>query len=148
MNVKLQTFVPYSDKFFGVGWRTVKVGDKKLPVFLESYAQKKKGGKAAPKGLGQASRSVDPDMTLTGRTLDDLNVLGQDKKSFTFGWMGIAAGRVRNLFEMKNYQIVNLGSGEPLSRLENDLVHRAYEEDYNKKIDEYEYDPINFKLEF
>ena len=64
---KGKPFKDYSKTGEGVGWRTleVKKGIKKA-VFIDSYANRKKAGKAVPKGQSVASRSIKPDLTLTG----------------------------------------------------------------------------------
>ena len=47
-------------------------------------------------------------MQATGKTLADLKVQSTTDKHVIIGWMGIFAQRVENLFNTKNYKIVNL----------------------------------------
>lgn len=100
------------------------------PGYAENKAKGEKG-RLGIKGESQSSFSKNPDMTLTGKTMDDLLVRSFDKGSVTIGWSGSAGAVVDGLAGKKNYQIVDLKSDEPLSK---DEMEFAFKE-LNKRID-------------
>jgi len=110
------------------------VRGQRFKDYDSDYANNKaKGerGKLGLKGQSQASYSKVPDMTLTGKTMDDLLVRSFDKESVTIGWAGTFGAVVDGLAGKKNYQIVDLTSDEPLSK---DEMEFAFKE-LNKRLD-------------
>ena len=145
-NYKGETFHPYSRKFSGVGWRTLKIKGKNYPVFLDSYVNKKIKGKAAPKGVPQIPFSGrTPDMTLTGKTMADLKVRRYTKDWVIYGWMGLQGGIVEFLEDMKNYQIIGKGI-QILSKKEEKIIAEAVGMSYQKKIDKYHKEDITLNI--
>ena len=144
-NYKDQKFVPYSNKFAGVGWRTLQIKGKNQPVFLDSYVNRKKAGKAAGKGISQASRSGIPDMTLTGKTMADLQVRRHTKDYVIYGWMGLQGGIVAFLEGMKNYQIIGKGI-KILSNKEEKIIVDSIGKSYQKKIEKYHKGDITLSI--
>ena len=65
-------FPPYSKKGADVWFRRIGKGDKRRTVFIDSYLNKKKKGRATPKGV-QANKQVSPpNLRLTGVLLNSL----------------------------------------------------------------------------
>jgi len=85
-------------------------------------------------------------MQATGKTLADLKVQSTTDKHVIIGWMGIFAQRVENLFNTKNYKIVNIGSGDPFSKKEMDFIYENINKDIDKKIKAYCKTPIIIKV--
>ena len=54
--------------------------------YSQAYKQRKQQRKAAPKGTSQSSVSGVPDMTLTGKILDAMMVLGYKHDGVVIGW--------------------------------------------------------------
>jgi hypothetical protein len=107
---------------------------QKFQKYEPEYAKNKiKGNKDKLGIVGESQRSFSkvPDMTLTGKTMDDLLVRSFDKESVTIGWAGTFGAVVDGLAGKKNYQIVDMTSDEPLSK---DEMEFAFKE-LNKRID-------------
>jgi hypothetical protein len=107
---------------------------QKFQKYDPEYAKNKiKGNKDKLGIVGESQRSFSkvPDMTLTGKTMDDLLVRSFDKESVTIGWAGTFGAVVDGLAGKKNYQIVDLTSDEPLSK---DEMEFAFKE-LNKRLD-------------
>ena len=145
-NAKGEKFAPYSNKFAGVGWRTLEVGGKNQPVFLDSYKNKKMAGKATAKGVPQASRSGVPDMTLTGKTMAAFQVHNADKDSVIIGWTGEPADIVKHLHGMKNYKVVGL-TGQILTKGEVEFIERNILLDMNGRINKFNKEDITINIE-
>ena len=141
MNYMGNKFQPYSNKFSGVGWRMI----DGRPVFLDSYKNRKKAGTAAGAGESQESYSTVPDMTLTGKTMADLQVRSWTKDHVIWGWE-IFGDIVEYLHKMKNYQILGLNGNKILSQKEEDVILYAIGKDYDKKIDKYMNEDININI--
>ena len=145
-NYKDQKFVPYSNKFAGVGWRTLQIKGKNQPVFLDSYVNRKRAGRAAPKGVPQIPFSGrTPDMTLTGKTMADLKVRRYTKDWVIYGWMGLQGGIVEFLEGIKNYQIIGKGI-KILSNKEEKIIVDSIGKSYQKKIDKYHKEDITLNI--
>lgn len=102
--------------------------------YSTSYADRKMAGKAAGT---QASYSDNPDMTLTGKTMDALEVFGATKRSVTWGWVGVFSANVGFLHDTKNYQIVNLGPGVPIHPTDDQEAFKLLNKFYDKEIKKY-----------
>jgi len=112
----------------------------------EYYAKKKSASEAVYKGGSQASTSSTPDMTLTGKTMANLHVASATTKHVIFGWLGLHAGIVDNLYAHKNYQIVNLERGDWFAKKEMDFINKHIDRDIDKKIKEYCKTPLKIKV--
>jgi hypothetical protein len=53
-------------------WFTKKIKGKAVRIYAEDYPTRKAAGRAAPKGTSQISRSKKPDLTLTGKMLQQI----------------------------------------------------------------------------
>ena len=79
-------FPPYSKKGADVGFRRIGKGDKRRTVFIDSYFNKKKKGRATPKGV-QANKQVSPpNLRLTGVMLNSLKVKSATNESVTLNY--------------------------------------------------------------
>ena len=74
-------FPPYSKRNAGVGWRTIKVKNKNRSVFIDSYFNLKRDGKATPKGVSASRQTNPPNLRLTGTMLNSLKVQKATRKS-------------------------------------------------------------------
>jgi len=67
-------FPPYSKRNAGVGWRTIKTKKGNRSIFIDSYFNLKKNGKATPKGVSASKQTNPPNLRLTGTMLNSLKV--------------------------------------------------------------------------
>ena len=74
-------FPPYSNRNAGVGWRTIKTKKKVKRIFIDSYHNLKKSGKAAPKGVSASRQTSPPNLRLTGKMLDSIKAQNPTKTS-------------------------------------------------------------------
>jgi len=97
------------------------------------YADRKSQGKATRKGESTKSRSTTPDMTLTGRTLDELQAtnINQSGGLLTFPTQGQI---IRYLAKHKNYKIVNVGKSNPLGKDETDFFVKEFDRKMEKEL--------------
>jgi len=66
-------FPPYSKRNANVGWRTIKTKKGVKRIFIDSYYNLKKAGKATPKGV-RSDRQVSPsNLRLTGNMLGSIS---------------------------------------------------------------------------
>ena len=109
------------------------VDNETFKNYSKNYANLKAAGKAVYKGGSQASRSNNPDMTLTGKTMANLKSGNVTNKNVTIGWLGLHAGIINGLYNRKNYKIVNLDTGDPFEKKEMDFMYQHITKDINKK---------------
>ena len=123
-------------------------GSQGFNDYSEKYAERKEQNKARAKGASQQSTSTNPDMTLTGKTMSNLQVHTVTDKNVIIGWIEIFAQRVQHLHDMKkrNYKIVNIGSGDPFAKKEMDFIDKQINSDIDKKIKAYCKTPIIIKV--
>ena len=119
----------------------------KFQSYETSYSTKKAARKAGRKGQSISSTSTSPDMTLTGKTMDDLQVRSADKDGVTYGWLGIFADVITNLYERKNYQVIGLSGNKVLHTDEENFITKRLEKQYDKNIKEYESEDVIIKLD-
>ena len=113
--------------------------NKKFKSYADSYEKIKSEGKAVSSGSGrrkgesQKSYSTTPDMTLTGRTLDELQPtnIKENGGELTFLTQG---GIVRKLAKHKNYKIVNVGKSNPLGKDETDFFVKEFDRKMKKGL--------------
>ena len=110
--------------------------------YSANYSERKSQNKAKPKGMSQQSTSTIPDMTLTGKTMADLQIRSKNDKGIVIGWIGIFGDVVSKLFNKKNYKIVNLGAGDPFSKKEMKIIDDAINKKIDTEIKEYCSKPI------
>lgn len=113
---------------------------QKFKKYDKGYADNKAKGeksKLGIKGESQSSFSRNPDMTLTGKTMDDFQLRSSDGNGMIVGWSGSAGAVVDHLASKKNYQIVNMGEGDPLSKDEMKFVDRELNKRLDKNIKDY-----------
>ena len=66
-------FPPYSKRNADVGWRTIKTKGGFKRIFIDSYHNLKKSGKAAPKGVSSSRQVSPPNLRLTGTMLGSIS---------------------------------------------------------------------------
>ena len=74
-------FPPYSRRNAGVGWRRIKTKKGIRNVFIDSYYNLKKDGKAAPKGPGVSRQVSPPNLRLTSTMLNSIKAQRATKES-------------------------------------------------------------------
>tara|TARA_R100001594_G_scaffold84635_1_gene119153 strand:- start:1937 stop:2479 length:543 start_codon:yes stop_codon:yes gene_type:complete len=74
-------FKGYSNRNANVGYRFVGKGKKRRLVYIDSYVNKKKAGKAAPKGVSASKQINPPNLRLTGKMLDSIKAQNPTKTS-------------------------------------------------------------------
>jgi hypothetical protein len=88
------------------------------------------------KGKSISSRSQTPDLTVTGKTMADLQVRKVSKNDVRLGWAA-RGGIIESLHGTKNYQAVNLGPGEPFAKAEMRMIEKDIERAYDKELLQY-----------
>lgn len=94
--------------------------------------------------VGNVTRRAN--MQATGKMLAALQSTNATSKSIIIGWIGIHAHKVAMLFKTKNYQIVNLGTGDAFAKKEMDFIYKSIDKDIDRKIKKYEKDPMIIKV--
>ena len=74
-------FPPYSNRNADIGWRTIKTKKGIKRIFIDSYHNLKKSGKAAPKGVSASRQTSPPNLRLTGKMLDSIKAQNPTKTS-------------------------------------------------------------------
>ena len=74
-------FPPYSTRNAGVGWRRIKTKKGVRTVFIDSYYNLKKSGKASPTGISDDRQVSPPNLRLTGKMLDSIKAQNATKVS-------------------------------------------------------------------
>ena len=113
-----------------------------------SYLGKRKKGTRLI-GTGSesiSSKSGKANMTLTGKTLDNLAVRKSTSSYAIIGWIGPAAERVRQLFKTKNYQIVGLKGSEVLAKKEEIFIRKEIAKAIDGNIKKYNKQTIIINL--
>ncbi len=65
-------FPPYSKRNANVGFRVIGKGQKRRTIYIDSYENKKKNRRAAPKGVSADAQISPPNLRLTGKMLDSI----------------------------------------------------------------------------
>ena len=106
-----------------------------------------KGTRLIGVGSGSISSNVGKaNMTLTGETLDNLAIRSSDDNGAIIGWNGIAAERVKDLYETKNFQIVGLKGKQVVSKSEEKYIVSEVEKTIAKNIKKYEKNTVTINL--
>lgn len=121
------------------------VEGRRFADYEENYAELKSSGEIRLKGQSIKSRSTIPDMTLSGKTMDNLGVHNFDKKGVELGWLGLQAAIVEDLHGRKNYKIVNLHSDPPFGKSEMRYIDKAINKLLDRNIKKYCAKPINIR---
>jgi len=99
--------------------------NKKFNAYERSYAELKSKGKTRRKGESQQSYSARPDMTLTGITMDSIQV---SNVSNTGGYIGSLTNgnTIRHLENHKNYSILGTNPKAP--------EYQFFKDQFSKKM--------------
>ena len=65
-------FPPYSKRNADVGWRTIKTKKGVKRIFIDSYYNLKKAGKATPKGVSSSRQVSPPNLRASGEMLNSI----------------------------------------------------------------------------
>ena len=98
-----------------------KAGDR-LPAYEGVSIESKAGGSA--------------NITLTGKTMDNLTFRGFISNGFRIGWSGRAGYIINKLEGVKNYQVIGTGT-HVLTEGEERFIRQEYTVLINKNIDDY-----------
>jgi len=110
--------------------------------YSANYREMKTQYKAHTKGVPQSSTSGIPDMTFSGKMLNDLKPYRWNNDSVEIGFLGYNAEKVKRLHNLKNYRVINLDSGDPFSAEEMKAIEKAFDENIEKKINDYCKTPV------
>ena len=130
VDIPLNTWMDIGD-FIGNEVRRL-VRDKKVlgGSYKPKYAELKKARRAAPKGVPQASTSTEPDLTLTGKMLDDLRREKVSKTQVELGMLQFniekMKGNIKRGWDM-------LDNTEVLEPIKNNISKRI-EKQFGKNI--------------
>lgn len=117
---------------------------QRFKSYSDTYEQRKSEGDAAPRGVPQSSRSTTPDMTLTGKTMADLQTQRIRKKGVEIGW-SVRGGVVEELAKRKNYQIVNLQGARPFADAEMQWIDKEINIQHDKVLKKYAKKPVTIR---